>query len=146
MTIMIQTRDKEIIIWNPGPQNMRLVVLQNVMSLSALSRQQLFIGLSSYSVKIFHSVVASAMQVQMQVLWPRTSKSIYTLCRISPKHFGLWSQKEYFWIKFPSNFFSMVYTDFKEELTPIAILKLIGLCVYKGKCVSAGYRMFSSVM
>lgn len=92
---MIQTRDKEIIFYS-GPQNMRIVVLQNVMSLSAMSKQQFFIRLSSYSVKIFHSVVASAMKVQMQVLWPRTSKSIYTLRRISPKHFGLWSQKEYF--------------------------------------------------
>lgn len=57
MTIMIQTRDREIIIY-PGPQNMRLVVLQNVMSLSAMSKQQFFVRLSSYSVKIFHSVVA----------------------------------------------------------------------------------------
>lgn len=57
MTIMIQTRDKEIIICS-GPKNMRLVVLQNVMSLSAMSKQQFFIRLSSYCVKIFHCVVA----------------------------------------------------------------------------------------
>lgn len=58
MTIMIQTRDKEIIIY-PGSQSMRLVDLQIVMScLSAMLKQQFFIRLSSYSVKIFHSVVA----------------------------------------------------------------------------------------